>query len=316
MSVILDGTSGITTPGLTNTGSETVLNLTTSGNTILGDATTDTLVVGVTGIVKDSSGNVGIGTASPAYKLDVSDQVRITRGMTITAGTSSLYAVDGALSFYAADNGVYLNGTATGFLALRGDGTGNSGSAIQINGGSYTEPYLIKFFTNSVERLRLVNSGTVILQGANTAATGTGITFPSTQSASTDANTLDDYEEGTWTPVFVGGTVSGSMVGKYVKIGKQVTVVFELNNATLSGSPNYQISGLPFTNASDRSATSAVAVHTLIGTGANDGVVGIILGNSTSIDFVYGVPNSAWGTITFRTGVASYLVFSGTYFTA
>lgn len=71
MSVILDGTSGITTPGLTNTGSETVLNLTTSGNTILGDTTTDTLNVGAGGLVKDSSGNVGIGTASPAAKLDV-----------------------------------------------------------------------------------------------------------------------------------------------------------------------------------------------------------------------------------------------------
>ena len=71
MSVIIDGTTGITTPGLTNTGTETILNLTTTGNTILGDATTDTLTVGVTGIVKDASGNVGIGTTAPAEALDV-----------------------------------------------------------------------------------------------------------------------------------------------------------------------------------------------------------------------------------------------------
>jgi hypothetical protein len=49
----------------------TITNFTTTGNTVLGDATTDTLTVGVTGIVKDSSGNVGIGTASPTQKLHV-----------------------------------------------------------------------------------------------------------------------------------------------------------------------------------------------------------------------------------------------------
>ena len=66
MTITLDGTAGITTPGLTNTGTETLVNLTTTGNTTLGDATTDTLTVGVTGIVKDASGNVGIGTATPS----------------------------------------------------------------------------------------------------------------------------------------------------------------------------------------------------------------------------------------------------------
>jgi hypothetical protein len=58
--ITLDGTLGITTPAETVQGA-----LTTTGNTILGDATTDTLTVGVTGIVKDASGNVGIGTATP-----------------------------------------------------------------------------------------------------------------------------------------------------------------------------------------------------------------------------------------------------------
>jgi hypothetical protein len=49
----------------------TITDFTTTGNTVLGDATTDTLTVGVTGIVKNSSGNVGIGTSSPSQKLSV-----------------------------------------------------------------------------------------------------------------------------------------------------------------------------------------------------------------------------------------------------
>lgn len=67
MSIVLDGTTGITTPGLTNTGTETLVNLTTTGNTTLGDASTDTLNVGNGGLVKDASGNVGIGVTPSAW---------------------------------------------------------------------------------------------------------------------------------------------------------------------------------------------------------------------------------------------------------
>jgi hypothetical protein len=66
MSILLDGTGGVTTPAETVQGA-----LTTTGNTILGDATTDTLNVGAGGLVKDASGNVGIGTATPARILDI-----------------------------------------------------------------------------------------------------------------------------------------------------------------------------------------------------------------------------------------------------
>ena len=66
MAITLDGTLGITSPAETVQGA-----LTTTGNTILGDASTDTLNVGNGGLVKDASGNVGIGTASPTTKLQV-----------------------------------------------------------------------------------------------------------------------------------------------------------------------------------------------------------------------------------------------------
>ena len=64
MSVVIDGTLGITSPAETVQGA-----LTTTGNTILGDASTDTLNVGNGGLVKDASGNVGIGTSTPGNKL-------------------------------------------------------------------------------------------------------------------------------------------------------------------------------------------------------------------------------------------------------
>jgi hypothetical protein len=85
--------------------------------------------------------------------------------------------------------------------------------------------------------------------------TGTGITFPATQSASTNANTLDDYEEGTWTPQLTGSgggdyTMSGSNSGKYIRVGRIVTVEAVLQwsgGGPFSGT--LQVNGLPFTNS-------------------------------------------------------------------
>ena len=99
MSIVLDGTTGITTPGLTNTGTETLVNLTTTGNTTLGDASTDTLNVGNGGLVKDASGNVGIGTASPGYGLDVNSSARFGPSGTIIVGGPSSYT-DGIYGTY------------------------------------------------------------------------------------------------------------------------------------------------------------------------------------------------------------------------
>lgn len=88
------------------------------------------------------------------------------------------------------------------------------------------------------------------LQGASPQS-GTGITFPATQNASSDANTLDDYEEGTWTPAPIAtfGSLSYSGVinqyGRYVKIGNMVQCWFKLT-FTITGAGNTGISGLPF----------------------------------------------------------------------
>jgi hypothetical protein len=99
--------------------------------------------------------------------------------------------------------------------------------------------------------LTLNGNGALALRGAVTSASGVGITFPATQSASTDANTLDDYEEGTWTPSYTGATnptvVYAEQSGFYTKVGNIVTVTCHLNAASASGgSGDLRISGLPF----------------------------------------------------------------------
>jgi hypothetical protein len=82
-----------------------------------------------------------------------------------------------------------------------------------------------------------------------------GITFPATAVAASDANTLDDYEEGTWVGT-LGGTTSESgqtyanRTGSYVKIGKKVTIENYLEFASGGGIGtvvgNAVLKGLPF----------------------------------------------------------------------
>ena len=71
-----------------------------------------------------------------------------------------------------------------------------------------------------------------------------GITFPASQVASSDANTLDDYEEGTWTPAVTGGTLTVN-AATYTKIGNRLLLYFDVKFTSVAGG-NITITGLPF----------------------------------------------------------------------
>jgi hypothetical protein len=78
------------------------------------------------------------------------------------------------------------------------------------------------------------------------------IQFPATQNASSNANTLDDYEEGNFTATITsGGTFTDLANGSYTKIGRQVFINFNPGTTAITG--QIQISNLPF-SASVRSS--------------------------------------------------------------
>ena len=113
------------------------------------------------------------------------------------------------------------------------------------------------------------NGQTLALQGASSVA-GTGISFPATQSASSDANTLDDYEEGTWTPTdsSPGSVGLNQQSGYYVKIGKMVyTSARFFFNANSNGTAAV-IGGLPFVTSGGGFAVGYTG-YTTCGTAAN-----------------------------------------------
>jgi hypothetical protein len=112
-------------------------------------------------------------------------------------------------------------------------------------------------------------STTMGVGGATPSASGAGITFPATQSASSDANTLDDYEEGTFTPSIVGGTTSGTgtydyQIGTYTKIGNMVYFYCRCSWSAHTGSGTMSFAGLPFTISSDTVGSTSVYIETAV----------------------------------------------------
>ena len=105
--------------------------------------------------------------------------------------------------------------------------------------------------TGAVSATTTGKVGTTLGVGAATpSASGAGITFPATQSASTDANTLDDYEEGTWTPSLGGTATYNGQTGTYTKIGNVVTLLGNISVNIIGTGSTTLISGLPFNAAS------------------------------------------------------------------
>lgn len=95
-------------------------------------------------------------------------------------------------------------------------------------------------------------SGTVTTKDTNGILSVNGVQFPATQSASADANCLDDYEEGTFTPnvTSTSGGVSAtySSTGSYTKIGRQVHIHGQVGLTALAsaGSGALILGNLPF----------------------------------------------------------------------
>lgn len=150
------------------------------------------------------------------------------------------------------------------------------------------------------------------LEGA-TSQSGVGITFPTSQQASSDANTLDDYEEGTFTPTLsFGGSSTGityqAQNGQYVKIGRNVYINFYLlllNKGSATGVA--RVSGFPFGTATGIDFFVPLAPRGYLNSGGSPVSLYSGADGSTGFDFYYcpltggsngGLTNSAFANNT------------------
>jgi hypothetical protein len=153
---------------------------------------------------------------------------------------------------------------------------------------------------NNVLASAPVFASTIGVGGATAAASGAGITFPATASLSTDPNTLDDYEEGSWTPTITGltlGNASGP-VFNYVKVGNIVTVTLGfIWGSTTSSSGVWEFS-VPFASSTGGGGTaylldSGTAEYMLNAGIANVSFAGVKIGTTTT-GFVSGTAPFTW----------------------
>ena len=99
-----------------------------------------------------------------------------------------------------------------------------------------------------------------------------GIKFDATQNASSDANTLDDYEEGSFTPTLIGSSTPGTQtyvaqVGRYIKIGKMVHIngYVEISGKDGAIAGNIQLGGLPVASENTTSLFNAITLSDTFG---------------------------------------------------
>lgn len=119
--------------------------------------------------------------------------------------------------------------------------------------GSATDNAVTRFDATTGDLVQ--NSSFIVDDSGQVTSFGGNITFPATQAASAGANTLDDYEEGTWTPTLTFATpgdlsiVYSSRLGTYTKIGRLISLVCEIITSTFThttASGAFETTGAPF----------------------------------------------------------------------
>ena len=226
MAINLNGTTGITTTGLTSNGiddnaTSTAMTLDTSGNVLVGRTSSSGTAEGIR-LLNDGFGG---------FHRDNAEVIQVDRKT--SNGTLISLRKDGSTvgSIGIQSGGLTIDGES-GHSGLR---FGGSDIAPRDNGADVDAG--IQLGNNIYRFTDLYLSGGVYLGGTGS------------------ANKLDDYEEGTYTPVVNAGSASGtrtyaSQHGVYTKIGRRVFVWFDLTVSSWSGASGTMLVSLPFSSSS------------------------------------------------------------------
>lgn len=223
-------------------------------------------------IVITTAGYVGLGEATPnSY-----GKVAIRGGAAGTATSSlALLAPDGGLNARAdlALYSTFSSGTDTNVRRAADIVAGFTASSfgseyLSLHVGGATDSKLL-----ATERVRIDASGNLLVGTTTTTTNGgdvqlsKGLTFPATQVPCSNANTLDDYREGTWTPSLDSltpgtGRVTNVRSALFTKVGNMVTFTAFVDMGTLGsgGSGALVINGLPYVSATVSQAYWGVSV--------------------------------------------------------
>jgi len=244
-------------------------------------------------------------------------------GTTPDTGAFTTVSATGQISSTAA-TGFLVNSSSTYAQIRLSHSAGTAGDFLMQTDSNLSGGVGIYSIGSGAYVFSTLGNGALALKGATLSSSGTGITFPATQSASSDANTLDDYEEGTWTPNLTGdgggsGQTYAAQTGTYTKIGRLVTVNFYVQlsaKGTITG--NAIISNLPFTVLNTGSLLGGGALALWVNLAVNHNVIGMYCNTNTTNIYFWGSTGTAstpplltttdianttrfWGSVTYMT---------------
>ena len=169
------------------------------------------------------------------------------------------------------------------------------------------------FTANNSERMRIDSSGHAIIPAGVTLGTSAG-----TYAA---ANTLSDYEEGTWTPVvdnvsgFDGSSIS-DISARYTKVGRQVFLEFEFrlgsSTGNISAGDDVVLTAgcLPFTPIDGGHATGTAGTQVSMGTGEDVSMGYVGFSSDFKMGIIYHTVDGTTVRNTVQGGVATYMTNS------
>lgn len=201
--------------------------------------------------------------------------------------------------------------------------------SVEVDGtpGSNDMPGRIVFSTtpdgtqSPVDRMKIDNAGNVTLSTGNLVigTAGKGIDFSADPSAGgMTSELLDDYEEGTFTPVVSGDGTAGvgtydTQLGYYTKIGRLVSFSINLTWSAHTGVGNLIINGLPFTslNISNLFPPATIIANNITLTALNYPAC-FVLNNSTNV-ILRQLPTGGGSTAVIPMDTAGTLNITGSY---
>ena len=257
---------------------------------------------------------LGSGSGAHIFQVDSVDQMRLNStglGVGVTPQTGFKITTNGNIGFWSASRADFNNQDNTAAYGVQCVGTVGAATLNFVQLGVAT-------------RMVLDNSGNVGVGVTPSAGKGclqlsSGINFPATQVASSDANTLDDYEEGSWTPTVIGTTTNGvgtytNQVGFYTKVGNLVTVQAYITWTAHTATGNMRLSGLPFANSPTAGSFSSVCfgyVNNLALTAGNI-LTGFTSVGNTFID-CFQTPTGGGASTSVPIDTAAELIYTVTY---